>query len=39
MDKREERLIGELVSSALDEDEEDHAHWDAIGALENTRAR
>jgi len=39
MDKREERLIDELISSALDKDEEDHARWDAIGALENTRAQ
>ncbi len=35
MGKREERTIGELVSSALDKDDEDHTRWDDIGALQN----
>jgi len=35
MSKREERSIGELVSSALGKDDEDHARWDDIGALQD----
>jgi len=35
MSKSEERSIGELVSSALDKDDEDHARWGDIGALQD----
>ena len=35
MSKRKEQSIRELVSSALDKDDEDHARWDDIGALQD----
>lgn len=39
MSKREERLIDELISSALDKGDEDHARWDDIGTLQDRGGR